>query len=70
MRCLRALAKVGGEKPLSATFLTESGIRLPATVKRALTRLVDLELVYQAERRYKFFDPFFRQWLLARFPGA
>lgn len=67
MRCLRALAKVGGEKPQSKEFLAAAGVHLPATVRRALTRLVDLELVYPPQKGYKFFDPFFRQWILANF---
>jgi len=67
MRCLRGLARIGGEKPQSKRFLDESGIRLAGSARRALTRLVTLELVYDRDTNYKFFDPFFRQWLLARF---
>jgi hypothetical protein len=67
MRCLRGLAKFGGDKPQSKRFLEESGIRLAATAKRALNRLVALELVYDSDKNYKFFDPFFRQWILTRF---
>ncbi len=64
MRCLRALARVGGQRPQSQEFLKEAGVALPASVKRALTRLVNLEIVYGAELNYKFFDPFFKQWVL------
>jgi hypothetical protein len=67
MRCLRGLAKLGGDKPQSKKFLEESGIRLAATAKRALNRLVALELVYDSDKNYKFFDPFFRQWILSYF---
>jgi hypothetical protein len=67
MRCLRGLAKLGGDRPQSKKFLEESGIQLPASVGRALHRLVSLELVYDRETNYKFFDPFFRQWVLHRF---
>jgi uncharacterized protein len=67
MRCLRGLARLGGDEPQSKRFLEETGIRLAATVKRALNRLVALELVYDRDTNYKFFDPFFRQWILARF---
>lgn len=62
-QCLRALARIGGEHPQSQVFLAESGIALPSSVKRALTRLMDLELVYGPDLNYKFFDPFFRQWV-------
>jgi len=67
MRCLRGLAKFGGDQPQSKKFLTETGIQLPASVRRALDRLIDLELIYGRNANYKFFDPFFRQWILHRF---
>jgi len=28
-----------------------------------LNRLVDLEIIYDPENDYKFFAPFFRQWI-------
>lgn len=61
--CLRALARIGGEHPQSKAFLAEAGIPLPASAKRGLTRLVELELVYNSDLDYKFYDPFFRQWI-------
>ena len=64
VRCLRALARIGGQHPQSKEFLKEAGISLPASVKRALTRLVDLQIVYGPDLSYKFFDPFFKQWVL------
>jgi hypothetical protein len=64
VKCLRALARIGGQRPQSREFLTEAGIALPASVKRALTRLIDLEIVYGPEVGHKFFDPFFKQWVL------
>ena len=63
LKVLRALATVGGAQPQSKAFLETSGIRLPSSVKRALTRLVTSEIVYGSESNYKFFDPFFRQWI-------
>jgi hypothetical protein len=65
MRCLRALARVGGEQPQSKQFLAAAGIALPASAKRSLTRLADIGIVYGADRHYKFFDPFFLQWVLS-----
>ncbi len=63
LACLRTLAEVGGKHPQSKAFLEASGIRVPASVKRALQRLMDLEIIYGPDLEYKFFDPFFRQWL-------
>jgi hypothetical protein len=67
MRCLRGLAKMGGGRPQSKEFLEASGIRLAASARRALDRLIALELIYGRDSGYKFFDPFFRQWIVARF---
>lgn len=64
---LRTLARVGGAQPQSKAFLTASGISLPASVKRALHRLVSLEIVYGPENAYKFFDPFLKQWIIREF---
>jgi hypothetical protein len=64
MKCLRALARVGGQRPQSQEFLRQAGVTLPASVKRALTRLVDVQIVYGPDMGYKFFDPFFKQWVL------
>jgi len=64
LKVLRGLAAFGGAQPQSKAFLAASGIRLPASVKRALNRLVTSEIVYGPESDYKFFDPFFRQWVL------
>jgi hypothetical protein len=64
MKVLRGLASVGGAQPQSKAFLAASGVRLPASVKLALYRFVKSEIVYGPESDYKFFDPFFRQWIL------
>ena len=64
VKCLRALARIGGHRPQSREFLAEAGVALPASAKRALTRLVDLEIIYGPDVDYKFFDPFFKQWVL------
>jgi hypothetical protein len=63
LKVVRTLASIGGAQPQSKAFLAASGIRLPASVKRALNRLVDLEIIYGPESKYKFFDPFFKQWV-------
>jgi len=64
LRVLRTLASIGGAQPQSKAFLAASGVRLPASVKRALNRLIAAEIIYGSERKHKFFDPFFRQWVL------
>jgi hypothetical protein len=64
VKCLRALARMGGDRPQSKEFLKEAGISQPASVKRALDRLVDLQIVCPSSLGHKFFDPFFKQWVL------
>jgi hypothetical protein len=64
VQCLKALARVGGQHPQSKAFLQEAGIDLPATARRAVTRLVDLEIVAGSEQDHRFLDPFLKQWVL------
>lgn len=67
-RVLKTLARHGGEHPQSKHFLLESKVATPASVKGAFNRLTKLEYVYGPETSYKFFDPWFRQWLIHRAP--
>lgn len=64
LKCLTGLARMGGEAPLSAGFLKGVGITLPASVKKALNRLLQLRIIYRLQREYKFVNPFFRSWLI------
>ena len=65
---LKTLARHGGEHPQSKAFLAASKVATPASVKGALNRLVNLQHVYGPETQYKFFDPWFRQWLIRKAP--
>lgn len=64
LKCLTGLARMGGKAPLSADFLKGVGIALPASVKKALNRLVQLKIIYRHQGEYKFVNPFFRSWLI------
>jgi AAA+ ATPase superfamily predicted ATPase len=63
-RCLLALARVGGESPLSSGFLKAAGISQPGSVKKALNRLEKLRIIYKYKGEYRFINPFFRSWLI------
>ncbi len=63
-KVLKALATEGGARPQSKAFMAATGISLPASVKRALTRLVNLQIIYGPASNYKFFDPFLKQWIM------
>ncbi len=64
LRCLMGLARLGGESPLSSQFVNATGITQPASIKKALDRLIKLRIVYKYKKEYKFINPFFRSWLL------
>ena len=64
LRCLIGLAQFGGKSPLSAEFLKVVGISQPSSVKKALSRLERLRIIYEHKKEYKFINPFFRSWLI------
>ncbi|NIM16475.1 MAG: hypothetical protein GTO45_31060 [Candidatus Aminicenantes bacterium] len=64
LRCLIGLANLGGKSPLSSGFIKVTGINQPASIKRALNRLVQLKIIYKYQKEYKFINPFFRSWLI------
>jgi len=63
MNCLRALAVMGGKSPTSEAFLRESGIPHASSVKKAITRLAQLQIIYPKENNFRFVNPFFKLWL-------
>lgn len=66
LKCLVGLAKMGGQAPQSRAFLEGVGIRLPASVKKAINRLQKLKIVFEHGREYRFVNPFFGAWLRNR----
>ena len=64
INCLRTLAAIGGKSPTSEAFLRESGIPHASSVQKAITRLVQLQIVYPKENDFRFINPFFKHWLL------
>ena len=49
VKCLVGLARMGGKAPLSSAFVQGVGIAGPASIKKALNRLVQLKIVYRYE---------------------
>ncbi len=64
LRCLMGLARMGGQSPLSSRFVKAIGITQPASVKKALNRLVQLRIIYRYKKEYRFINPFFKAWLV------
>jgi uncharacterized protein len=64
LKCLTAVAKLGGKSTLAREFLLHTGIRQPSTVRKSLSRLEELKIVFSAGNEYRFVNPFFAQWLV------
>jgi uncharacterized protein len=64
LRCLTAVARLGGRNTLSREFLTSTGIRQPSTVRKSLSRLEDLKILFKTGNEYRYVNPFFAQWLV------
>lgn len=67
-KLIKAIAK---EKKVteitSGAFIAKYGLTATSSVKSALTRLLDEEIVYRAENGYMIYDRFFGEWLAAMF---
>lgn len=63
LKCLMAIAMEGGKKVFSVSFMKSAGFNNPSTVKRAITRLIKLNILFESEDEYRFTNPFFRAWL-------
>ena len=63
LRCLIAIAKEGGKRVFSASFMKSAGFNNPSSVRRAITRLIKLNILFESGGEYRFTNPFFRAWL-------
>lgn len=63
LRCLMAIAKEGGKSVFSVAFMKSAGFTNPSSVRRAITRLIKLNILFESSGEYKFINPFFRAWL-------
>ncbi len=64
LKLLTGLARLGGKAPMSSDFMKQSGIIQASSIKRALNRLTDLNIIFYIDNEYRFVNPFFRAWLL------
>ncbi|MDG5816945.1 hypothetical protein QA601_17745 [Chitinispirillales bacterium ANBcel5] len=64
LKCLIAVAKRGGKNTSSKEFIVHSGVTQPTTIKKALTRLVELKILFTTDGEYRFINPFFAGWLI------
>ncbi len=66
LKCLTALAKEGGKRVYSINFMKSVGPHSSASVNRAITRMVDINILFKSGKEVRFVNPFFRAWLLPR----
>jgi len=64
LKCLIAVAKEGGMQVFSIAFLKSAGLNNPASVRRAITRMIQLNILFESGGECRFVNPFFRAWLL------
>ena len=64
LKVLTAVVKEGGKQVFSVAFMKPSGFTNPSTVRRAVNRLLHLNILFESSGKYRFVNPFFRAWLL------
>ena len=68
VKLIKAIAKAKKVKePLSGEFISKYGLNATSSVRSALSRMLDEEIVYRSADGYMVYDRFFGQWLDARF---
>jgi hypothetical protein len=65
-KCLSALAREGGKSVYSMAFVKEVGPHSAASVNRAITRMIGINILFRAGKEIRFVNPFFKAWLLPR----
>ena len=66
LKCLTALARVGGKRVYSMDFVRAVGPHSSASVNRAITRMIDINILFKISKEVKFVNPFFKAWLAPR----
>ncbi|MBQ6337884.1 MAG: ATP-binding protein [Kiritimatiellae bacterium] len=64
-KVVSALAVHGGRGVYSGAFLASAQVSGIGTMRRSITKLISEKLIYRYNDEYKFFNPFFAQWLAA-----
>jgi len=66
LRCLSALARQGGRRVYSMDFVKAVGPHSSASVNRAITRMIDINILFKSGKEVRFVNPFFKAWLVPR----
>jgi uncharacterized protein len=67
-KVLQTLALTDGKEPFGGQFRKVAGDISPGTVQKSLTKLEELDLIYQPydSKDYRFYAPFFKLWLISQ----
>ena len=65
-KVVMALAVHGGMSVYSGSFLMNAQVSGIGTMRRSMTKLMAEKLIYRYNNEYKFFNPFFAQWLRSK----
>jgi len=66
LKVLTALAKEGGRRVYSMAFVKAVGHHSSASVSRAITRMININILFKSGKEIRFVNPFFKAWLLPR----
>lgn len=66
LKCLTALARQGGKRIYSMDFVKAVGPHSSASVNRAITRMINITILFKSGKEVRFVNPFFKAWLLPR----
>lgn len=66
VRCLAVMARNGVKASQTSSFMKAVGHMNASAVRKAVQRLVATSLLYEVDGEYRFFNPFFRHWLLQK----
>ncbi len=66
LKSLSAIARFKGISTFSTTFLKKGGFVNASSLRKALTRLVDLKILFTHKGEYRFANPFFRDWIISK----
>ncbi|MGD8284325.1 MAG: hypothetical protein PVG08_09460 [Desulfobacterales bacterium] len=65
-KCRSALAREGGKSVYSMNFVKAVGPHSTASVNRAITRMININILFKSGKEVRFVNPFFKAWLLPR----
>ncbi len=64
LKCLTAVARLGGKNTTSRDFIRATGVTHATTIRKALSRHVELKILFNNDGEYRFVNPFFARWLV------